>query len=363
MRGSAVYVVSLLIWGVAQAQESGIKLTTLPERERVEIQLAHGESTLVEEERTLNLLKGTNEIQFSWDNVNIDGGSILFRALDDAAGVTVLNVNYPPGRQALTWQVHSKAGGPARIRISYLLANVGRSYSYRAVVSRDEKTMVLRKYLTLRNVSGEGFQDAAIWAGFGKSFKKFILTGESKMMLLHRFDDVPVRKTYTYDPAATGDKVWMHYVLKNDTANKLGLFPLQFGKVRLFMQDSQGGDAFLGEDWGAFTPIDAEMRLAIGLSKDIVVKRKLVRNERLNVRWQVHDQEMIYEYEIENFKKEAVRLDIVEHVQSQGEKGPETSEPVTLELRDAFTPVLHVDCPPEGKKVVVRFHFIQKNLW
>ena len=63
----------LLLLGLpAGADESGIKLTTLPERDRIEIQLANDDATLVEEERTLTLLKGRNQIQFAWDNVRID---------------------------------------------------------------------------------------------------------------------------------------------------------------------------------------------------------------------------------------------------------------------------------------------------
>jgi len=41
------------------------------------------------------------------------------------------------------------------------------------------------------------------------------------------------------------------------------------GKVRIFQKDGHGGEAFTGEDWGKFTPIDDEMKLYLGLARDV----------------------------------------------------------------------------------------------
>ena len=98
-------------------------------------------------------------------------------------------------------------------------------------------------------------------------------------MLIEKYQQVPVEKTYTADPQHYGylDRpqnkllIPMHYVLKNDKASQLGRAPLQYGKVRIFQEDSHGGTAFLGEDWGKFTPMDDEMRLSVGTAQDVVV--------------------------------------------------------------------------------------------
>jgi len=50
------------------------------------------------------------------------------------------------------------------------------------------------------------------------------------------------------------------------------------GKVGIFQKDGRGGEAFIGEDWGAFTPIDDEMKLYLGLARDVVVRRKVLSN-------------------------------------------------------------------------------------
>ncbi len=98
----------------------------------------------------------------------------------------------------------------------------------------------------------------------------------------------PIHKTYTCDPTEFGyldkPKNWfrvpMHYVLKNNEEHNLGKTPLQFGKVRIFQDDGRGTTAFMGEDWGNYTPLDDEMRLYIGTAQDVVVVRTIEKNER-----------------------------------------------------------------------------------
>src|SRR3569832_2017084 len=108
---------------LAQARS---KLITLPPRERVEVQLDHPGATLVEEERIVPLVKGENQVDFSWANTQINPDTIVFRVLAPAADqkkldVKVLSVSYPPNEQALVWSVGSSDSGSARIRISYIL--------------------------------------------------------------------------------------------------------------------------------------------------------------------------------------------------------------------------------------------------
>ena len=52
-------------------------------------------------------------------------------------------MSYPPNEASLVWTVGASDSGPARVRISYLLGNLTKSFNYRAVASHDEKTLVL----------------------------------------------------------------------------------------------------------------------------------------------------------------------------------------------------------------------------
>ncbi len=122
---------------------AGVKLITLPPRERVEIQLDHPGVTLVEEERIVPLAEGVNDVVFAWANTNVDRDSIQFRCLTDPENIKVLSVSYPPGENALTWQVASPRAGSAKVRISYIIGRLDKSFAYRAVASRDERTITL----------------------------------------------------------------------------------------------------------------------------------------------------------------------------------------------------------------------------
>src|SRR3990172_7843485 len=142
---------SLLVVGILGAVPTvamaRIKLITLPVRERVEIQLDNPGVTLVEEERIVPLVKGENQVDFSWANTQIDPNTIVFRVVapvgEAPLDVKVLAVSYPPNEAALIWTVGASDSASARVRISYLLGNLIKSFNYRAVASHDEQSLVL----------------------------------------------------------------------------------------------------------------------------------------------------------------------------------------------------------------------------
>lgn len=386
-----------------------IKLITLPVRERVEIQLDNPHATLVEEERIVPLVKGVNQVDFSWANTQIDPNTIVFRVVAPADGkrldVKVLSVSYPPNEAALVWSVSSSDSGSARVRISYLLGNLTKSFAYRAVASTDEKSLTLTEYMRLQNFANEEFLAAAdptkganLWAGFGRQFLKPVGLNETKEMMVEKFPQVPIRKTYTCNPAEFDYldrpqnklRVPMHYVLRNNQENNLGKAPLPFGKVRIFIapkdgQDQKMGAAFLGEDWGKFTPLDDEMKLYLGVAQDISVKRTIEKNNAKRVAGNLYDYELIVKYEIENFKDQPVTLDVAESLRFlRREIGHETdaNRDVQWELgrettfeggpdaeQTTFEQVLfHAQLPPraaDGKaeKVIHKLHVTLKNEW
>jgi hypothetical protein len=368
-----------------------IKLITLPKRERVEIQLDHPSVTLVEEERVVPLVKGTNQVDFSWANTAIDKDSIQFRALGDGERVKVLSVSYPPNENALVWQVAATESGPAKVRISYIIGQLNKSFEYRAVASHDEKTLSLSQYIRLLNLANEDFGDAGLWMGFGEHFSRPIGINETRQVLSAKFADVPIIKSWTcdpvqydyLDPAKKQLKVPMHYVIKNDKAHNLGKFPLTNGKARIFQDDGKGGTAFIGEDWGRFTPIDDEMKLYLGLARDIVVTRTYERQEKKQVSGNLYNYDVILKFEIENFKDTPAVLDVTESMEFirkevrgdtkldiQWELGPETTFKETIDKeKQTFDRVLfHIPLEPRNadgsaKKVVHKLHVIIKNEW
>lgn len=384
---------------LAETVWADIKLITLPIRERVEIQLDHGQVTLVEEERIIPLAEGVNDVVFAWTNTNVDPSSIQFRAMTGVGGgpetageIKILSVEYPPGQPALVWQVAAPRAGSARVRISYAIGRLSKTFQYRAVAGRDEKTLTLWQYIDLHNQSNESFGEAGMWAGFGERLERPILTNETRRLLVRRFDEVPVEKSYTADLSRHGYldeakrqlRVPMHYVLRNDAAHGLGDYPLLFGKARIFQDDGRGAVAFLGEDWLPFTPRDDEARLFLGVAQDIVITRTIERREQERIAGQLYQYDVIVKYEIENFKDQPVTLDLIEdmhnlraeirgHVNRAvewefGDRGTIKPDMQAAERSTADRPLFKLELPARGDdqkatKVVHTLHVIIRNEW
>jgi len=400
----AIVLFALLLGALPAAAR--VKLAALPRRERIEIQLDHGGATLVEEERVVPLLRstpatGNNFVDFSWANAQVDKDSVLFRpvavregdafrALEDGE-VKVVNVAYPPGENALVFEIYAREACAVKVRVSYVVANLMRTFAYRALADREEQFLTLKSYVVVGNRSGEEFADGRIWAGFGPRLDVTAAMGSDVKLLLDRADRVAIRKTYDFDWYANGplspekpfaSRVLMHYALRNDEASGLGRFPIPRGKARLFLDDGHGGEAFLGEDWVQLTPLDRELRLFLGEARDVVCTRIVESNERQPVQGNLFHQEVRLRYEIENFKDRPATIDISEQLNRlaaeygaqppgdvEWELGPGTTPELRISLpHGGATPVVSVDLPArpaegEVEKRVVILHVILKNLW
>jgi hypothetical protein len=395
MRFTAVQVIMKRILSFALAAalvvsaHARVKMVALPERARVVVSLHNADATLVEEERLITLQKGVNKVDFSWRGVSIDGSSIQVRALTHPNDVKVLNTSYPPNENALVWEISSPVAQEERVRISYLLSGLSREVTYRAVAEPNEKSMTLRNYLRLHNNSGEDLTDAEVSVGYGSSFKKTIAHEEVLEMLSERVADLPVRKVLTWDAAS---QPWdpeyqkntvgipLNYVITNATVAKLGTHSLPPGKVRIFIKtkDQPAGEgevaaegvAFTGEDWAKLTPVDREMSLFIGQSRDVKVTQRKTKDEKTNQRRNnqntvvLHDTDEVYKIEIENFKKEPVNLTLVEHIPGYW-KMVENSHAAQFKKKDAFTFEYNLVLPAEtsgDKKTIITFNLTRLNV-
>ena len=81
-------------------------------------------------------------------------------------------------------------------------------------------------------------------------------------------------------PTVDQQRTRMYYRLTNDKENKMGGFPLPYGKVRLFIKEPKAdaadevrSQAFLGEDWAKYTPLFAPLDLYVGVAQDVKVER------------------------------------------------------------------------------------------
>jgi hypothetical protein len=323
-------VLALVVVTIAEAR---IKLVALPERAATVIRLDNPQATLIEEERVLTLQKGLNKVDFSWKGVSIDADSIRLRTLDHPDKVTLLNVSYPPNEAALVWEISSDSDYVETVRISYLLSNIDRLITYKAVADKAETVVDLKSYLVLRNFSGEDFDQASVLLDYGEAFEQGIDHEETKQMLFLKAPKVPITKIWTFDAAKLpwdpeqlenrNVGIPVSYRIVNEARSGLGQFALWGGKARLFQDDGHESTIFLGEDVTALVPVGEKTELYIGDSRDIVVTQRKMKDTRINVRKNNKEQVVLYDTneiitaKIENFKDGPAVLTMIQHIPGQ----------------------------------------------
>jgi hypothetical protein len=379
----AVPMIALTLLCVAAAQ-ARIKLVALPERAATVIRLDNPNATLIEEERVLTLQKGLNKVDFSWKGVQIDEDSIRLLVLDHPADVTLLNVSYPPGEAALVWEIDSTGDYAENVRISYLLRNIDRLITYKAVANKPETYVDLKSYLVLRNFSGEDFAMARVLLDYGEAFEQGIDHEETKQMLFLTEPNVPIRKIWTFDaaklpwdPEQLNNRnvgIPVSYEVANDANSSLGEFALWGGKARIFQDDGHGSTIFLGEDNASLVPVGEKMELYIGDSRDIVVTQRKMRDTQIPThkndsgRIVLFDTDEVIAAKIENFKDSPAVLTMIQHIPGQWEMEQCTLDGKSLTLdngytkKDAFTLKFEIELPartqagPATRELNMHYH-------
>jgi hypothetical protein len=367
-----VILVLLVCVGVAQAR---IKLVALPERAATVIRLDNPQWTLIEEERVLTLQKGLNKVDFSWKGVSIDADSIRLRTLDHPDKVTLLSVSYPPNEAALVWDISSEGDYAETVRISYLLSNIDRLITYKAVADKPETYVDLKSYLVLRNFSGEDFDKARVLLDYGEAFEQGIDHEETKRMLFLKADKVPITKVWTFDaaklpwdPEKLENKnvgIPVSYRIVNEAKSGLGEFALWGGKARLFQDDGHESTIFLGEDVTGLVPVGEKTELYIGDSRDIVVTQRKMKDNRINLqrnndnRVVLYDTDEIITAKIENFKDGLAVLTMIQHIPGQWDMEKCNME---YKRKDAGTLEFEIKLPartedgPAVKELTMHYH-------
>jgi hypothetical protein len=375
-------VVLLVCVGVAQAR---IKLVALPERAATVIRLDNPQATLIEEERVLTLQKTPpegppNKVDFSWKGVSIDPDSIRLRPLDHPAeNVKLLSVSYPPGEAALVWEIGCDRDYAETVRISYLLRNIDRLITYKAIADKAETAVDLTSFLVLRNFSGEDFDSARVLLDYGKSFERGIDHEETKQMLFLESPKVPITKVWTFDAAKLpwdpeklenrNVGIPVSYRIVNNDKSGLGEFALWGGKARLFQDDGHESTIFLGEDVTGLVPVGEKMELYIGDSRDIVVTQRQMRNNRINLRKNTNGNVVLYDTDeiitakIENFKDNKAVLTMIQHIPGQWDM---ESCNMKYKRKDAYTLEFEIELPkrtesgPAVKEL--KMHYQRRNV-
>ncbi|MHC4439389.1 MAG: hypothetical protein ACYS3S_18700 [Planctomycetota bacterium] len=372
-RNKLMVIVLLLVCGTIS--HGRIKLVALPERAATVIRLDNPRATLIEEERVLTLQKGLNKVDFSWKSVAIDADSIRLRALDHPDKVTLLSVSYPPNEAALVWDISSDSDYAETVRISYLLSNIDRLITYKAVADKAETFVDLKSYLVLRNFSGEDFDEARVLLDYGEAFEQGIAHEETKQMLFLKAPKVPITKVWKFDAAKLpwdpeklenqNVGIPVSYRIVNEVKSNLGKFALWGGKARLFQDDGHESTIFLGEDVTGLVPVGEKMELYIGDSRDIVVTQRKMQDTRVVTHKNNRGDVVLYDTneqitaKIENFKDSPAMLTMIQHIPGQWDM---ESCNMKFEKKDANTLEFEIQLParseagPAVKELKMTYH-------
>jgi hypothetical protein len=371
--GKIASAIFLGVFGFALYAQARIKLVALPERAATVIRLDNPGSTLIEEERILTLQEGLNKVDFSWKGVSIDVDSIRLTVLGHPDAVNLLNVSYPPNEAALVWEISCAAAREEKVRISYLLSNIDRLITYKAVANKQETEVDMKSYLVLRNFSGEDFTDAKVLLDYGEAFEQGILHEETKQLLFLKKPKVAIEKVWTFDAARLpwdpekedgNVGIPVSYRMVNSKANGLGENALWGGKVRVFQDDGHQSTIFLGEDGTGLTPVGEDMEIYIGDSRDIVVTQRKMKEEKINIRRNnagnivVYDTDELITATIENFKDTPAVLTMLQYIEGQWDM-EECS--LKYERKDDRTLEFRIELPARGKQEL-SMHYHRRNV-
>ena len=310
-------------------------------------------------------------------------------------------------RPTLTVDLTSDKAGEQSVDLAYLSQGLGWKADYVASLADDEKTLNLAGWITLNNQSGTAYENATLQlvAGdvaraqeedFGLNyharmapmavekaaapvreenlFEYHLYTldrpttlknNQNKQVALLSAAQVPVQKEYRlqgssgwyYYGADTsalemGDKrkVDVFMTFKNDEANQLGM-PLPKGVIRVYKNDSDKRTQFIGEDRIDHTAKNDEVRLKLGSAFDVngvwkMVDAKRVDKGKLGKLLENDEFEATYRIELNNAKKEAVTVKVVEPIPGEWKI---IEESLPHEKTSANSAMWQVSVPANGK--------------
>ncbi len=356
----------------------------------------------------------TNNSHFA---IQTDDG-ILLTTLGDIIIEELPEGLYP--RPTLLWDLYSTKGGTHQSEVSYLTDGLNWHSDYVAVINKDDTRIDLTGWVTLDNQSGMSYDNAKLKLVAGdvrkiqnqngnmamgavafrsmdalkkearqfkeESFFEYhlytlsdrtdIKNHETKQVTLISANQIPLKKTYIYDPGRTNYHRWRfsgwrgnyygtpnYYgrpgqgydtseqkkintllTVKNTKNNRLGI-PLPKGRVRVNKADQSGSLQFVGEDWIDHTPEDEKIELYVGDAFDLVGEKK-----RLNYRKEAKFIEETYEVKLRNHKKNApVTITVVDHLFGDWKM---ITNNVDYTQEDAHTIHMPVSVPTKGERVI-----------
>lgn len=321
---------------------------------------------LLEKYRDEPILVSTRDgAVFSGTLLNACGGDVIVRTQEGpvravkARAVDSVEFPYLPGglvtRPTLVWLLRSEQAGNYASEISYLTGGIQWQAEYVAAVNAENTWIDLGGWVSIDNRSGASYASAKLTLVAGdvhmagpvpfpqpalsarqdrgttaaprfreKAFFEYHLyTLQRQATLKDRqikqisfFSPVrtAVKKVYLFDGRNDNRKVNTLLTFKNEKSSGLGM-PLPKGKVRLYQQDDDGGQVFIGEDRIDHTPENGTVRIFTGNAFDVTGKRTVRSLQKVGK----HGRKETIEILVENAKDQNISVTVREHFRGDWE--------------------------------------------
>jgi hypothetical protein len=261
----------------------------------------------------------------------------------------------------LVWILENRLSKPQKVEASYLTSGISWKADYVAVLNRSDTMTDLTGWVTIDNRSGATYQNALLKLVAGdihrvqpemkdyargklaaekaapaapqfkeESFfeyhlytldrKTTVKDNQTKQMTLLDVNQVPVKKLfifpgypyyyyYRYDQKSDKQKIGVFLEIENSKKNNLGM-PLPKGTVRVYKEDKDGSQQFIGEDKIDHTPKDEKFKIKIGEAFDVIGERVQTDYKRLGDNLF----EVAFDVSLRNHKKEDIRVLVEEPI-------------------------------------------------
>jgi hypothetical protein len=134
---------------------------------------------------------------------------------------------------------------------------------------------------------------------------------------------------------------------RNSQADHLGM-ALPKGRMRFYRRDDEGRLQFIGENKIEHTPKDEMLRVYTGDAFDIIAERRRTEFKTDGMRQWMDES---YEIKLRNHKKEAVEVQVVEHMY-RGDNWVISASSAEYAKKESHTAEFTAKFPPDGEQTI-----------
>ncbi|MGQ9732700.1 MAG: DUF4139 domain-containing protein, partial [Candidatus Zipacnadales bacterium] len=358
---------NIVIWGLSSVlAHAEISVTLCPPRHNVSLVIyGNADLTLVREFRQLFLGAEPTEVALEWPGAAVDLSSVRLHVPE---GVTVHHARQPRGTgDQLCWLLKAETPGIHELEITYFTSGIEWNPQYRLTINEGTGAVEIEGVVTLRNRSGQEFQDAEISLLVGEvrllenlaeaSWKQLPAYKDEKkgppstagsglsetyVYSLGRLPELPLADTITVPflqrtsirgaelvcrahQAKYADGVHQLLIFANNAVSGLGSVPLTRAPAQVYRVGAKG---LLPHRSVVvpYTPANEECEIDLGPNPDIVVQRRVINRQKTNFEFGRFE-------EVEGFdEREWIEVELTNH----------SLHPVTIEYTDTVPGVWEI---------------------